>query len=147
MGSVSPKHRKTRRALTAVAVAALTGISMTMPQVGAHAATTSTAGPVHGGTLTLDLQQNFPSLDPAIAYDPISYTAVEEMFNELVTYKGATNQLVPDLATWTTSANGKVYTFHMKKATFWNGAPVTANSFIAEIERVLSKKVNSPGQG
>lgn len=139
--------RTGRSALVGAAAALLTGFALVGPAIGAHADSSSAGAPVYGGTLTLDLQQNFPSLDPAIAYDPISYTAVEEMFDELVTYKGATNDLQPDLATWTISDGGKVYTFHIKSATFWNGAPVTANSFIYEFERVLSPKVNSPGQG
>jgi len=119
----------------------------TLLPAAAAAAQSASAKPVYGGTLTMDLQQDFPSLDPAIAYDTVSYEAVDQMYNELVTYKGASNTIVPDLASWTISDGGRVYTFHIKKAQFWNGDRVTAQSFITEFERVLSPKTASPGQG
>ncbi len=61
------------------------------------------AQPVYGGTLTLDLSSQFPHLDPAKAYDAISYEALYQFYDQLVTYKGAANTLVPDLASWSIS--------------------------------------------
>ena len=111
--------------------------SATAPQGGG---TTAGGGgqPVYGGTLTLDLASQFPHLDPAKAYDTTSDEAVEQFYNTLVTYQGTTNNIVPDLATYSVSNDGKVYTFHIKSAKFWNGDPVTAQSFITEFERVLN---------
>jgi len=134
------------------AAALLSVLGVTGSVTGAQAATsgkmTAPIGkPVYGGTLSLDLAQDFPSLDPAIAYDPVSYEGVDQMFNELVTYSKSTNNIVPDLATWKISPDGKVYTFHIKPATFWNGDAVNAQSFITEFERVLNPKTASPGQG
>ena len=106
------------------------------------------AQPVYGGTLTMDLSSQFPHLDPAKAYDTTSYEAVLQFYNQLVTYKGATNTLVGDLASsWNISNGGKVYTFHLTNAKFWNGNPVTAQSFITEFERVLNNNMQSGGQG
>lgn len=107
------------------------------------------AKPVYGGTLTMDLSSQFPHLDPAKAYDTTSYEAVLQFYNQLVTYQGATNTLVPSLASSMPKITdgGKVYTFSIRNAKFWNGAPVTAQSFITEFERVLSNNMQSGGQG
>lgn len=118
----------------------------TPSQSGSNTATNSTQ-PVYGGTLQMDLSSQFPHLDPAKAYDTTSYEAVLQFFNQLVTYQGATNTIVPDLATYTISDGGKVYTFNIKQAKFWNGDPVTAQSFITEFERVLNNNMQSGGQG
>ncbi len=107
----------------------------------------SAAKPVYGGSLTMDLSSNFPHLDPAKAYDTTSYEGVLQFYNQLVTYKGATNDIIPSLASYTISDGGKVYTFHIKKAKFWNGNPVTAQSFITEFERVLNPVNQSGGSG
>ncbi len=138
-------------------VASITALSAALAGCSAQAASTPikhrTAAqqgdkPVYGGTLQLDVAGAFPHLDPAKAYDTTSYEAVLQMYDQLVTYKGATNHLIPDLASnYTVSKNGLVYTFNLKKAKFWNGTPVTANSFITEFERVLSSKVSSLGSG
>lgn len=101
--------------------------------------------PIHGGTLTLDLNGNFPHLDPAKAYDTLSDEAVEQFYDQLVTYQGSSNTIIPDLASYKISNNGKKYTFFIKHAQFWNTQPVTATSFIAEFERVLNPSIQSGG--
>ncbi len=137
-------------------VASMTMLGTALAGCGTQSATTSQGGttasggstqPVYGGTLTLDLLSQFPHLDPAKAYDTTSNEAVEQFYNTLVTYQGTTNKIIPDLATYTISNGGKVYTFHIKKAKFWNGDPVTAQSFITEFERVLNNNMQSGGQG
>ncbi|MCI0182745.1 MAG: ABC transporter substrate-binding protein [Acidibacillus sp.] len=146
--------RNKLRLLGVVASVAMIGTALagcgtqtaTPSQSGSDTATNSTQ-PVYGGTLQMDLSSQFPHLDPAKAYDTTSYEAVLQFFNQLVTYQGATNNIVPDLATYTISDGGKVYTFNIKQAKFWNGDPVTAQSFITEFERVLNNNMQSGGQG
>ncbi|MCY0877024.1 MAG: ABC transporter substrate-binding protein [Firmicutes bacterium] len=112
-----------------------------------HTVAQQGAQPTYGGTLTMDLSSPFPHLDPALAYDTTSYEAVTQMYDQLLTYKGTSNTIIPDLASrWSISKNGKVYSFWMKNAKFWNGDPVTADSFITEFQRVLSFSA-SGGQG
>ncbi len=56
------------------------------------------------------------TLDPHIAYDPESLQAISQVYEGLVTYKGGTNEVVPQLAErWETSSDGKVWTFYLKK--------------------------------
>jgi len=106
------------------------------------------AQPVYGGTLNVDLGGAFPHLDPARAYDTTSYEGVTQLYDQLVTYQGSSNNLVGDLASsYSVSKNGKVYTFQLRNAKFWNGHAVTANSFITEFQRVLTPSNQSGGSG
>ncbi|WAH39338.1 ABC transporter substrate-binding protein [Alicyclobacillus dauci] len=107
---------------------------------------TTSQSPIEGGSLNIDMGQNIQTLDPAVTDDLTSDELITEMYDPLVTYDGSTNTLVGDMAEkWTVSPDGKTYTFTLRKGiTFWNGDPVTANSYIAEFERVLTKKLASP---
>ncbi|GMA63901.1 ABC transporter substrate-binding protein [Alicyclobacillus fastidiosus] len=102
-----------------------------------------------GGTITIDEIDDFAHLDPALAYDDGDWEVVPQFYDQLVTYKPGTSTIVPDVATdYTVSSDGLTYTFHLHKGVkFWNGDTLTAQSFIDEFQRVLSKKVNSPGEG
>lgn len=111
-----------------------------------QAETKTAVRPLEGGSIHLDLQKQVQTLDPALADDLSSDEFVRAMYDPLVTYKGSSNQIVSDMATsWTVSKNGTTYTFTLRKGVkFWNGDPVTANSYIAEFERILTKKLASP---
>ena len=102
-----------------------------------------------GGSIILDSSGSIKDLDPAHAYDTASDEFVNEMYDTLVTYQGTSSNIIPHAATsWEVSPDGKTYTFHLRNdMKFWNGDPVTAQSFVDEFTRVLSKSVNSPGEG
>jgi len=114
----------------------------------ATAPATTTASKL-GGSITIDSTGSIKDLDPAKAYDTASDEPVEAMYDRLVTYQGGTAKLIGMAAkTWSVSPDGKVYTFNLNhNMKFWNGDPVTAQSFIDEFQRVLSTKVNSGGEG
>ncbi|GAQ25141.1 ABC transporter substrate-binding protein [Tepidanaerobacter syntrophicus] len=82
------------------------------------------------------------TLDPHIAYDPESLQAISQVYEGLVTYKGGTNEVVPQLAErWETSSDGKVWTFYLKKnIKFTDGAPFNADAVKTSFERLL--KIN-----
>ncbi|MGE5561495.1 MAG: peptide ABC transporter substrate-binding protein [Chloroflexota bacterium] len=67
--------------------------------------------------------------------DPCKSTGVPEMNVHLPMLEGLTrvglnNQIVPGVATkWEVSPDGKVYTFHLRKAKWSNGDPLTAEDF------------------
>lgn len=105
--------------------------------------------PREGGNIQIDSSGNFRSMDPAKVYDEYSWLLGTELYDTLVTYKGTSSDIAPKIATsWDLSSDGTTYTFHLRKdAKFWNGDPVTAQSFIDEIQRVLTKSVSSSGQG
>ncbi len=137
------------------AVASVSALTMLLAGCG-----TSTTGntspaatntkPLEGGSVTIDFIQNIRDLDPALAYDSQSDEIVDQLYDQLVTWKqGGSSEIVPMAAqSWTVSKDGLTYTFKIRKGMkFWNGDPVTAQSFITEFYRVLSPQLGSPGAG
>jgi ABC-type transport system substrate-binding protein len=149
---VKPVWRKA--AATAASAAALVALVAGCGGGSSNTATNATGQnpgtqkPVEGGSVTLDMLQNIRDLDPAFAYDTQSYEVVTELYDQLVTWKGDTTDVIPMAAeSYDISSDGKTYTFHIRKGMkFWNGDPVTAQSFIDELYRVLSPDLGSPGQ-
>ncbi|WAH40499.1 ABC transporter substrate-binding protein [Alicyclobacillus fastidiosus] len=113
------------------------------------AAGTSQQRPQVGGDIVIDSPLPPKALDPAEAFDMASGEIISAMYDQLLMYKGTTTQIVPMAAkSYSVSPNGKVYTFQLRKGIkFWNGDPLTAQSFIDEFERVLNPKIASAGEG
>ncbi|WAH36234.1 ABC transporter substrate-binding protein [Alicyclobacillus dauci] len=112
--------------------------------------TTSNSKPVEGGSITLDVTQAVPDMDPAIAFDTVSAEVGEQIYESLVTYDKGTDKIIGDLAqTYDVSSDGKTYTFHLRQGVkFSNGDPMTAEDFVFELERLLNKNMQpkpSPG--
>ena len=75
-------------------------------------------------TLVIQTAGDVPTLDPGVTYDTSSSALVDNMYETLLTYSGASlTKLEPRLATkWTTSNGGKTYTFDLRKnVKFHNG--------------------------
>jgi oligopeptide transport system substrate-binding protein len=79
--------------------------------------------------------------DPALLGDNRSIELAQNVYEGVL---GVNNkaQIVPDLAsTWSESANGLVYTFHLRHGLqFENGDPITASDFVYTFNRSLSPK-------
>ena len=102
-----------------------------------------------GKTLTVAYPSDFQSLDPAIGYDTQNWPVEHALFVTLLNYDAGT-KLRPWGATdlGTVSADGKTYTFHIKKGiTFADGEPTDAAAFKYALERVLNPKTKSPQGG
>ncbi len=76
--------------------------------------------------------------------DPHKTSTVEEgnitrdLFTGLIAEDPEGNTIPGAAESWTASADGKVYTFKMRKGGVWSdGTPVTANDFVFSIRRVL----------
>jgi ABC-type transport system substrate-binding protein len=109
--------------------------------------------PVKGGTLTVTFQGEPTGLDPAIAWENESMSIERLTYQTFLTYASesgeAGTELVPDLATEVPSgdnggisADGLVYTFHLRKGVKF--APpvnrdVTAQDFKYSFERMLKE--------
>lgn len=114
----------------------------------------STTNPTSNGTPTLAANQvlTFPNvgtqdigdLDPALEPDANSAVAVDMIYTGLVKFDKNLNVL-PDQATnWSTSPDGKVYTFHLRSGiTFSDGTPVTAQTYVYSLTRTLLPEVGS----
>jgi peptide/nickel transport system substrate-binding protein len=97
---------------------------------------------------------NITSLDPAFARSQVNIWAVHHLHNGLVALDDNLN-IIPDLAnSWSVSEDGKTYTFQLRKDVFFHdnecfenakGRKVNANDFVYSLNRIIDKKVNSPG--
>jgi oligopeptide transport system substrate-binding protein len=106
--------------------------------------------PVEGGQITVDLSSAVPDLDPAVAFDTTSAEVSYQVYEQLVTYKKNTYDIVGDLAdSWEISPDGKTYTFHLRKGVkYSNGDPMVASDFVAQLGRIMDKNMQpkpSPG--
>ena len=78
------------------------------------------------------------SLDPAYAYDVLSAAQIENIYDQLIRFDGAsTSEFLPSLATeWTISEDGKGYRFKIREGVaFHNGNPLTPEDVEYSFER------------
>jgi ABC-type transport system substrate-binding protein len=99
--------------------------------------------PRRGGTYRAALPWQPRSLDPAFSTDIYSVTIIQQIFDGLVQFDQNLN-VVPALAsTWRVSADGRVYTFTLRKdARFHNGRSVTGHDFVYSFTRILDPRQN-----
>lgn len=78
-------------------------------------------------------------LDPAYVDDGESYKIMSQIFEGLVRYKAGSTEIQPALATeWSTSADGKEWTFKLRKnVKFHDGTPFNAQAVKFSFERQL----------
>ncbi|HET7357451.1 MAG TPA: peptide ABC transporter substrate-binding protein [Nocardioidaceae bacterium] len=122
------KSRLMPRVVSGVAVLALglaAGCSSTSHSPSGNP---SNAGAVvEGGTLRLGSSSSIDSLNPFVAINQDGYSTFEYIYPELVQYD-ANMKFGPDFAkSWSTSADGKVWTFKTQPSAKWSdGKPLTA---------------------
>jgi ABC-type transport system substrate-binding protein len=110
-------------------------------------------GPRSGGTLRISLVEDVQTLDPAIAYNEMSYQVQHFLFDTLVAFAPAESadplEIVPQLAeSWTVSADLLTYTFTLREGLkYGDGSPIVADDFIVSFERVLDPTLSSGGMG
>lgn len=85
------------------------------------------------------------TLDPALAEDEHAFRILADLYEGLLTIDAA-GSLVPGTAeSWGPSPDGLEYRFRIRAAARWsNGAPVTAQHFVAAFRRVLAPGTRSP---
>jgi peptide/nickel transport system substrate-binding protein len=153
--SMSSVVRWTAFAGTALAVVlALTACGSSKKASGTTtAASTTNAAPV-ATNQTLQLASSSTDVDfsdPALAYGVLSWEIEYNTCAKLLDYSDAggvaSNQLTPAAAEGypVISKDGKTYTFTIRSGIkFSNGAPLTAQSFVAAMNRDANPKMNSP---
>jgi oligopeptide transport system substrate-binding protein len=67
-----------------------------------------------------------------------------DLFVGLVTEDASGNPIPGAATSWETSADGKTWTFHIRKALWSDGVPVTAQDFVFAWERLLDPKNAAP---
>ena len=106
--------------------------------------------PIKGGTLNATFDQDPPTLDPALAYDFVSWPLIHAMFVTLITYDKSGQGFVPWAATSVPEPQdgGKKYVFTLHEGMkFTNGEPVDAAAFEYQVERILDPRTKSPLSG
>ncbi len=139
---------------TAMAAAVLAAAALAACGNSSSSGTSSAGKPVYGGTLRMIADGGPDHLDPVAGYYSPDYILEHTYARQLVSYPTPTTPLtstsgsawtkattvVPDVATELPtqanggiSANGLVYTFHIRSGVMWNTSPprqVTAADFI-----------------
>lgn len=79
-------------------------------------------------------------LDPQRIEDMYSMTVVNQLFVKLFRYT-PDGQVRPDLVErWEVSKDKKTYTFHLKKMTFSDGTPISAQNVVHSLKRIFFLK-------
>jgi peptide/nickel transport system substrate-binding protein len=108
--------------------------------------------PKRGGVFRI-AEREAPSLDPHLSVSFLTHSYVSLVYSQLVRFPYGPEQqhpadfsIVPDLAErWTTSKDGTVYTFHLRKGVrFHNKPPVNGREVVADdvkysLERFIAK--------
>jgi peptide/nickel transport system substrate-binding protein len=115
------RHRTPRAAALALAAIAAAGIVTGCGSSG------SAGGVKQGGVFRLGSASSIDSLNPFIAFQQDAYASFEIIYPYLVQYNPGL-QFVADFArTWSTSQDGKTWTFHTQPNAKWSdGKPLTA---------------------
>ena len=103
--------------------------------------------PKHGGEVRAGYVYYTFNLDPAFANN-IRDGELAHTFNEGLLRFGYGTRLLPGLAEdWTTSVDGRVYTFRLKpNLTFHNGRRITSADVLFSWHRALSPKLETEGK-
>ncbi len=99
--------------------------------------------PVQGGVYTEGAVGKVDLINPLyVSLGSVSHDLTTLIFSGLTRFDPKTNEIVPDLADFTVSSNGKEYTFVIKDNAKWHdGAPVTS----ADILFTYNSVINTPG--
>ena len=88
----------------------------------------SSSSSQEGGTFKLGTSSRIDSLNPYVAFNQDAYSAFEYIYPTLIQYDKENAKFVPDFAkSWSTSADGKTWTFKTVHGAKWSdGQPLTA---------------------
>ncbi len=117
--------------------------SATVTQKPATAQPTAVVAASDAGTVVIAFPDDTDTLDPANAYAFMPAIVIKATYQTLVTFKSNNfKEVQPLLASqWEISADGKVYTFLLRKdAIFNDGAPVTAKDVVFSWNRQKNVK-------
>jgi ABC-type transport system substrate-binding protein len=110
------------------------------------------AAQARGGTLRVDLRNDFDFIDPALAYFSQSWQMEYAATCKLLNFpdkeaSAGGNRIIPEVAASlpAVSRDGKTYTFTLRPSyRFADGSPVTAANFVYAINRTLQPRMSSP---
>ncbi len=121
-----------------IAVLVLIAISALVVRQRRPADTGTRGGVKNPNALIIAELADITTLDPASAYDTLSAGQIQNIYDTLIRFDGAsTTEFVPSLATeWTVSPDGKTYRFHIRQGVrFHNGNSLTPEDVEYSFER------------
>ncbi|WP_066069004.1 peptide ABC transporter substrate-binding protein [Neobacillus soli] len=95
--------------------------------------------------LNMNNSQEPTSFDPPIGFDAVSWNALNNIMEGLTRLDESHQPKAATAEKWDVSADGKTYTFHIRKDAKWsNGDDLTAKDFVFAWKRLLDPKTSSP---
>ena len=140
MTGVGANRRRFLQLAGATSIGALLPFSLTNVRFAAAAA----------GQLRVRFGSDISILDPALIFQVENQTIAGHVYNGLVKYDQATNEIVPDLAkAWDVSSDGTAYTFTLRDGVKWHKGygELTAEDVKYSFERVLDEATGSRYRG
>lgn len=113
---------------------------------GCAAGEASPGAPHNPGTLQWGVvgMSDIPTLDPALASDPVSISLTSLVYGGLVRLDRHLHVQPDGASRWTISPDGKVYTFYLRRhLRFADGRRVTAADVVAALKRALGPEGSS----
>ncbi|WBA19399.1 peptide ABC transporter substrate-binding protein [Salinivibrio kushneri] len=95
-------------------------------------------------TLIWGVAGEVPTLDPTKSSDTASNKIISDLFEGLMV-RNPNGEVVPGLAKdWEVSEDGLTYTFHLRKAKWSDGEPITAADVVYTLQRVVDPVTGAP---
>jgi len=124
-----------------VAAVALIGL---MQQIGGLSRLSQIAVALPGGTYSEAAVGTVQTLNPVLPESAASADVSRLIFSGLTRYNSR-RQIVPDLATWNVSSDGKTYTFHLRHGVKWHdGVPFTSADVAFTLAAIQNPDSRSP---
>lgn len=123
---------------------ATTGPGATQPGATQPGGTVS-AGPKKGGSITVAIEGEPASMDPAFDYDFVSGLAVSSVTEGLLKFCENDTKLCPNLAeSYTVSPDGTTYTLKIRQGVkFHDGSTMTVDDVVFSLNRIRDTKLAS----
>lgn len=98
-----------------------------------------------GGSFWVALDADPTTLDPHFASTAADFAVSNALFEGLLVYDPKTGRSAPGLAeSWKMTEDGKVFTFHLREASWSDGTAITAQTVVDSWLRALDPEVDSP---
>ena len=103
------------------------------------------AGPTKGGSITVAIEGEPASMDPAFDYDFVSGLAVSSVTEGLLKFCENDTKLCPQLAeSWTVSDDGKTYTLKIRQGVkFHDGTTMSVDDVVFSLNRIRDPQLAS----
>ncbi len=130
----------------AILVGACGGTAVSSPASGAPGGSGAPSGaPKMGGSITVAVEGEPASMDPAFDYDFVSGLAVDSVTEPLLKFCENDTKLCPNLAeSWTVSDDGITYTLKIRQGVkFHDGSTMTVDDVVFSLNRIRDPKLGS----